>query len=67
MTNVVAIEAQRIRRKLSRLFGEDQAKVWLNTPNVALGGEVPAHLLNTPEGLRLVRDVVGRIEHGVYS
>ena len=40
---------------------------WLNLPNTALGGMEPRELLEIPGGISKVRDVLGRIEHGVYS
>ncbi|MGZ3999323.1 MAG: type II RES/Xre toxin-antitoxin system antitoxin [Mucilaginibacter sp.] len=48
---------------------EDEASVkqWLNAPNRALGGVKPIDLFYIPTGLGMVDDVLGRIEHGVYS
>lgn len=40
---------------------------WLNLPNTALGGMQPIELIELPEGISKVRDILGRIEHGVYS
>lgn len=40
---------------------------WLNLPNTALGGLEPQALIEIPHGVSKVRDVIGRIEHGVYS
>ena len=40
---------------------------WLNLPNTALGGMQPGELIDIPEGVSKVRDILGRIEHGVYS
>ncbi len=40
---------------------------WLNLPNTALGGMEPIELIEVPGGVSKVRDVIGRIEHGVYS
>ncbi len=40
---------------------------WLALPNLALGGLEPQHLLNIPDGISKVRDLLGRIEYGVYS
>ena len=40
---------------------------WLNLPNTALGGLQPIELIEIPNGVSKVRDVIGRIEHGVYS
>jgi putative toxin-antitoxin system antitoxin component (TIGR02293 family) len=40
---------------------------WLNLPNLALGGMEPYELLDIPGGVSKVRDLLGRIEYGVYS
>lgn len=40
---------------------------WLNLPNTALGGMEPLELLEVPGGISKVKDIIGRIEHGVYS
>jgi putative toxin-antitoxin system antitoxin component (TIGR02293 family) len=49
------------------LGGEGKAGRWLHTPNRALGGKPPLELLDTDLGSRQVEEVLGRIEHGVYS
>lgn len=40
---------------------------WLSMPNTALGGLEPKELLEIPGGVSKVKDLLGRIEHGVYS
>ncbi|NQY09276.1 MAG: DUF2384 domain-containing protein [Flavobacteriales bacterium] len=40
---------------------------WLNLPNTALGGLEPQNLIEVPAGISKVKDIIGRIEHGVYS
>jgi putative toxin-antitoxin system antitoxin component (TIGR02293 family) len=49
------------------LDDEDRAVTWLRTPNRALGGRAPLALLDTDLGTRQVEQVLGRIEHGVFS
>lgn len=49
------------------LGGREEASRWLHTQNRALGGQTPLELLDTDLGSRQVEDVLGRIEHGVYS
>jgi putative toxin-antitoxin system antitoxin component (TIGR02293 family) len=49
------------------LGGESKAGRWLHTPNRALGGTPPLELLDTDLGSRQVEEILGRIEHGVYS
>jgi putative toxin-antitoxin system antitoxin component (TIGR02293 family) len=40
---------------------------WLELPNIALGGLEPKELLEVPGGVAKVKELLGRIEHGVYS
>lgn len=40
---------------------------WLQLPNTALGGMQPQQLIELPDGTSKVRDILGRIEYGVYS
>jgi putative toxin-antitoxin system antitoxin component (TIGR02293 family) len=58
----------RIAAQTSAVLGsEEKAARWLHTPNRALGGKPPLGLLDTDLGSRQVEEVLGRIEHGVYS
>jgi putative toxin-antitoxin system antitoxin component (TIGR02293 family) len=50
------------------VFGDKSTfKSWLEQPNVALGRKVPIDLLDTRYGSDMVLDILGRIEHGIYS
>ncbi|TAG20642.1 MAG: DUF2384 domain-containing protein [Cytophagales bacterium] len=51
-----------------RVF-EDSLKFerWLNKPNGALDGQLPADLIQTAEGIKQVDKILGRIEHGIFS
>jgi len=40
---------------------------WLQLPNTALGGIEPRELIEIPNGVSKVRDILGRIEYGVIS
>lgn len=52
----------------SEVFGDDKNFFkWLNLPNTALGGMEPFELVEIPGGMAKIRDVLGRIEHGIYS
>lgn len=44
-----------------------RAARWLRAPNRALGRQAPLALLDTDLGSRQVEEVLGRIEHGVFS
>jgi putative toxin-antitoxin system antitoxin component (TIGR02293 family) len=48
---------------------EEESKLnrWLHKENRALRGKKPFDLLNTPTGIRLVYQVLGRLEEGIYS
>jgi putative toxin-antitoxin system antitoxin component (TIGR02293 family) len=50
------------------VFGSPAAaESWLKEPNPALGHVTPLSLMNTDQGTQTVTDILGRIEHGVYS
>lgn len=61
----------RIARVLARaidvLGDQSKAAHWVNTPNQALGGEIPLTLLDTSSGEHEVEALLDRIEYGVYS
>lgn len=67
-------ESERVLRLASllehatRAFGDEaDAADWLRSSNVALGGVAPLDLADTELGAREVDDLLGRLEHGVYS
>lgn len=45
----------------------EQARAWLKSPQFGLNGEVPLAYAETEIGAREVEDLLGRIDHGVYS
>lgn len=49
------------------LGSENDARAWLGAPQYGLGGAVPLDYARTEIGAREVEDLLGRIEHGVYS
>lgn len=49
------------------LGSEQKASLWLHERNRALGGIAPLGILDTDIGTRQVEELLGRIEHGVYS
>jgi putative toxin-antitoxin system antitoxin component (TIGR02293 family) len=67
-------ESDRVVR-FARLMGkavevfesEENARQWLASPQVGLGGAVPLEYAETELGAREVEDLLGRIEYGVYS
>jgi len=67
-TSSHVIEIAKVVEHTFEVFGdENSVKQWLNSPNVALGGIKPIDLFYIPTGLGMVDDILGRIEHGVYS
>ncbi|GGF08150.1 type II RES/Xre toxin-antitoxin system antitoxin [Hymenobacter cavernae] len=46
---------------------EEDFRHWLETDNVALGGIRPKELLTSAIGRDQVRDLLGRIQYGIYS
>ncbi|OGA22004.1 MAG: antitoxin [Betaproteobacteria bacterium RIFCSPLOWO2_02_FULL_67_19] len=62
------VRLARVVRRASEVFEtRDAALDWLRRPNRALGGEAPLWLLDTEIGAESVTDLLGRIEHGVFS
>ena len=67
-------ESDRVVR-FARLMGraaevfesEEAARGWLKSPQHGLGGATPLDYARTEVGAREVEDLLGRIEHGVYS
>jgi putative toxin-antitoxin system antitoxin component (TIGR02293 family) len=54
--------------RASEVFGdEDEAAAWLAAANPALEHVTPLALADTELGGREVDDLLGRLEHGVYS
>jgi len=50
------------------LFGSIETfQRWMTAENIALGGKKPLNLLPSRYGARLILDILGRIETGVYS
>lgn len=67
-------ESERIVR-FARLFGiamevlgtEDAAREWLKTPNPGTAHESPLSYADTEFGAREVENLLGRLDHGVFS
>ncbi len=58
----------RVFAKAVDTFGtEEEASRWLQSPNLALGDEVPLNLLDTDAGSKSVEAILLRIDYGVYS
>ena len=68
-------ESDRVLRT-SRLFARatdlfdgnaDAARDWLMSPQRALGGAVPVDIAKTEVGAREIENIIGRLEHGVFT
>ncbi len=46
---------------------EEAARAWLSKPARALDGETPLDHAETEAGAREVENLIGRLEHGVYT
>ena len=46
---------------------EDNFNQWMTRPNQALGGRVPYDLIDNQYGREEVKNLIGRIDYGVYS
>lgn len=63
-----AIKLAQLTARGTEIFGDaGDFCAWLHTPSIALGDKTPLSLLESIVGIDLVGDVLGRIEHGVYS
>lgn len=53
----------------SNLFDGDMAAThkWLNEPAYGLGDKAPVDMLNSETETQQVLDLIGRLEHGVFS
>lgn len=68
------IESERLLR-IIRLFEQatvvlgnvDQARTWIKSPKKAFRGKTPLEYADTEVGAREVEDLLGRLDHGVFS
>ena len=56
-----------VRRARNVLGGAEEARVWMVTANRALQGRTPFDVAGTEVGAEAVFDLLGRLEHGVFS
>lgn len=62
------VRYQRLLKKAQEVFGDAaSAREWLVQPQVGLGNAKPVEFARTEIGAREVENLLGRIEHGVYS
>lgn len=63
------LRASRLFARAQDLFDGDQeaARGWLTKPQRALGGATPLEIAKTEVGAREVEQIIGRLEHGVFT
>jgi len=61
------VRVARIAALAIEAMGREDGLAWLHEPNRALGERLPISLLETEVGARQVEQIIGRIEHGVFS
>lgn len=62
------IEVQQLMQYGVEVFGNvNNFYAWLVRENIALGHIIPKDLLDTSLGIGLVKDALGRIEHGILA
>ena len=63
-----ALRLKRIAALAEQTFGDlTKANRWLRKPKRSLGGETPLAFLASENGARVVEEMLGRIEHGIYA
>ncbi len=55
------------QRAIEVLGEGSNARRWMQTPKKALGGESPLRHARTEPGARQVEQLLGQVEHGVFS
>jgi hypothetical protein len=62
------IRVLEIKTLADRIFGDEQkADAWLRRPNASLSGQKPADLLNDELGTAVIREMLERIDHGIFA
>lgn len=62
------IEIQQLMKYGGDVFEDrNNFEAWLTRENISLGGTIPKNLLDTSLGLSMVKDALGRIEHGIFA
>ena len=62
------IRTLEIKPLADRIFGDDEkAEAWLYRPNASLSGQKPADLLADELGTAVVREMLERIDHGIFA
>lgn len=63
-----AVRLMRLFDRAKQVFGTDEnTRRWFNAKILALGRKTPLEYAQTEPGAREVENIIGRIEHGVFS
>ena len=55
-----------VLRRAEEVFKDlEKAMLWMSSPSYALGGQVPLQVIQSEEGIDVIFDELGRIEHGI--
>ena len=65
--NAAPWEERLVRLATDVMGDEEYGRRWLESPQRGLGGKTPLDFARSEVGAREVEDLLGRIEHGVYS
>ncbi len=62
------VRYSRLMGRASAVFGSlESGRSWLLAPAITFNGEAPLNYADTELGARAVEDLLGRLEHGVFS
>jgi hypothetical protein len=62
------IRTLEIETLADRVFGDSKkAEAWLRRPNAALSGQRPGDLLKDELGTAVIREMLERIDHGIFA
>jgi putative toxin-antitoxin system antitoxin component (TIGR02293 family) len=63
-----AVRVARVTAMAEQVFGEpERAWRWLRKPKPRFDGKTPMDMLATEAGARLVEEMLGQIEHGMFA
>lgn len=62
------LRAETIAAAVELFEGDRQAAdAWLSQPLRAIGNEAPLVYMDSPEKIQTVRNIIGRLEHGIWT
>jgi putative toxin-antitoxin system antitoxin component (TIGR02293 family) len=68
LTHSSLLRIVEIKALADRIFGDEKkAEAWLYRQNASLSGQKPADLLNDELGTAVVRELLERVDHGIFA